>query len=92
MRTTNIPRPSFTGARYPVDAKRYAPIGEDLELCNQRLSDVSSSLFQIAADGTQVFWTSRHDEGRMSSLSQGPNTQHYVLSNEVMEGENLDKV
>jgi hypothetical protein len=48
---------------YPVDIDCYAPTGEDRHLCDQKLSEDSLKLFQIAGGGINVLWSTRDDGG-----------------------------
>ncbi|KAK0735968.1 hypothetical protein B0T21DRAFT_439842 [Apiosordaria backusii] len=54
MHTFMFDQRTHQGDRYPVDINCYAPIGEDLSLCDRQLSEESLKLFQISGGGTDV--------------------------------------
>ncbi|KIN02911.1 hypothetical protein OIDMADRAFT_52734 [Oidiodendron maius Zn] len=68
------------GERYPIDVDCYTPAGEDRGLCDQKLSEESLTLFQLAGGGIDVLWSARDDKSR-KSLSQ----RYFVASEEVEE-------
>ncbi|KAK0712749.1 hypothetical protein B0T26DRAFT_715152 [Lasiosphaeria miniovina] len=66
------------GDRYPVDINCYAPIGEDLSLCDRKLSEESLKLFQISGGGIDVL---RQNE----ALPQTQCQRSYLTSKEIEE-------
>ncbi|KAI1128867.1 hypothetical protein F5Y10DRAFT_239752 [Nemania abortiva] len=56
--------------RYPVDIECYAPIGEDRQLCHQRLVEESLSLFQIAGGGSAILRSPRDNDSVKPSVQK----------------------
>jgi hypothetical protein len=69
--------PSF-GQRYPLNDNCYAPTGEDRDLCDQRLSEESLELFQIAGGGSDILWSAQ-DDFRSQEMFQRPELGKAVL-------------
>lgn len=71
MHTSVIAGTPTQALRYPVDVECYAPIGEDRQLCHQRLVEESLSLFQIAGGGSAILRSLR-DSGQSLHLQAMP--------------------
>ncbi|KAI1157642.1 hypothetical protein F5B18DRAFT_644278 [Nemania serpens] len=68
MHTSVIAGTPTQALRYPVDVECYAPIGEDRQLCHQRLVEESLSLFQIAGGGSAILRSLRDSDSVKSSV------------------------
>ncbi|KAK3356291.1 hypothetical protein B0T25DRAFT_536434 [Lasiosphaeria hispida] len=78
MHTFIFDEQTCQGDRYPVNINCYAPIGEDLSLCDRKLSEESLKLFQISGGGTDVL---RQDK----ALPQAQCQQSFLTSEEIEE-------
>ncbi|KAK4210548.1 hypothetical protein QBC37DRAFT_428626 [Rhypophila decipiens] len=78
MHTFIFDEQTYQGDRYPVGIKCYAPIGEDLSLCDQKLREESLKLFQISGGGTDIL---RQDK----ALSQTQFQRSFLTSEEIEE-------
>lgn len=86
-----------SGQRYPLDTNCFAPTGEDRDLCDQRLSEESLELFQVAGGGSDILWSAR-DDLSSQEMPQRPEfletvlqTQGSVLRRRFVASEDIDK-